>query len=138
MSRTLRLTMVAALIAAGPLLGACAGSGATGSTTAAAMPAAPTPEGRLKNLVWNSAWATACGFQLDTAKLKANYMAYEVAAGTDPAKIASLGNSFDKLHGSIRNMAVGRPDECTEDRIGRIRETVGRYLANDFSPGGAV
>jgi hypothetical protein len=112
--------------------------GVVAGPTAEAPLAVATPESRLKLLAWNSVWAEVCGFTLDTAKLKASYLSYETAAGATPEAIAKLASSFDRARGIIRPAMAGRSDQCTADRIERIRTTVARYLANDFAPGGAV
>ena len=112
----------------------------TGSLGQAGAPAevVNTPDSRLKHLAWNSAWAQVCGFYFDNAKLKSSYLAYEANSGTAPETVAKLATSYDKAQGIIRSGVSSRTDLCTETRLQRIRDSIARYLAGDFSPGGAA
>ena len=114
-----------------------------GTTGSVAPPAAPqaapnTPASRLEHLAWNSAWAQGCGFYFDNTKLKSAYLAYEASAGTPPDQVSRLAGSYDKAQGVIRSIASNRLDQCTEQRLARIRANIARYLAGDFAPGEAV
>ncbi len=115
---------------------------ATGSLTPAAAPTPTelpnTPDNRIKNLAWNSAWAQTCGFYYDNAKLKSSYLAYESQAGTPPETVAKLAAAFDKAQMSFRVLGTAHQDSCTDARLDRIRSSVARYLASDFTPGSAV
>ena len=134
------LSTWAALAAVCSTVAGC--SQTAGSTTAsvAAAPAAVvnTPASRLEHLAWNSAWAKSCGFYFDNAKLKSSYLAYETAAGTPAEQVAKLGNSFDRLQGSIGSIAASQADQCTDRRLEHIRAEIARYLGGDFTPGESV
>ena len=100
--------------------------------------AAPTPESRFKHLAWNSSWAEVCGFNIDYPKLRASYMAYEAINGASAEDVPKLGASLDKAHGILHGAVATRVDLCNDARLERIRATMARYVANDFSPGDAV
>ena len=112
----------------------------TGSPAPAGLPPAAviTPGSRLEHLAWNSAWALACGFYLDNAKLKSTYLAYEASAGTPPDQVAKLASSYDRVQGTFGAVAVTHSDQCTEQRKERIKAAIARYLAGDFNPGEAA
>ena len=100
--------------------------------------AAPTPESRFKHLAWNSAWAETCGFNIDYPKLKGAYLAYEVINGSSAPDVEKLGASLDKARGILLRVVSTRSDLCDTARIERIRGSMARYVANDFTPGEAV
>ena len=110
------------------------------ATTGSAAPAlAPnTTAARLEHLAWNTAWAQNCGFYFDNLKLKSAYLSYEASAGTPPEQVTKLAGTYDRTQGSLRAIAAGHPDECTDQRLERIRTNIARYLAGDFSPGEAA
>ena len=132
----------AAVFSAALILQGCAAQTglSTGSTAVVAAPVAleNTSNNRIKNLAWNSAMAQACGFYFDNAKLKSSFLAYESQAGTPPESVTKLGASYEKAQGTIRALTASRPEMCTESRLDRIRATMARYLAGDFTPGSAV
>jgi len=125
-------------------LGGCAPqatstTGSVGAVAGMAAPnAAPTPESRFKHLAWNAAWAEVCGFTIDYPKLKASYLAYEAASGTPSSDMDRLGGSLDKARSIILRAVGSRADQCDESRLERLRATMARYVAKDFSPGEAV
>jgi hypothetical protein len=130
-----------AIVALGPLMGC---SQQPGSVTASVAPAAAPPEvpntppTRLEHIAWNSAWAQNCGFYFDNQKLKSAYLTYEANAGTSPDQINKLANTYDKVQKSILAIAATHRDQCTDQRNERIRASIARYLAGDFSPGETV
>jgi hypothetical protein len=136
-----------AMAACGLVLSGCTPQtvSTTGSSGAAAGPAgmvasaaAPTPKSRYMNLAWNAAWAETCGFNVDFPKLRSSYLAYEAANGAPPADMENLGASLDKARGLLMRIVASKPDQCDAARIERIRGSMARYVANDFSPGAAV
>lgn len=90
------------------------------------------------NLAWNSAWAETCGFNVDFPKLRTSYLSFEASNGALPADMETLGASLDKARGLLLRIVATKPDQCDSARIERIRASMARYVANDFSPGAAV
>ena len=105
----------------------------TGSVGAVAPVAVATPERRFKNLAWNAAWAEVCGFHVDYPSLKGSYMAYEAVNGARAEDVAKFGASLDKARSLIQRVVASRADECDDKRLERIRASMARYVANDFS-----
>lgn len=136
------LAAACALLLAGcaPQATSTTGSGgAVAETVGMTAPvAAPTAESRFKHLAWNAAWAETCGFNVDYPKLRTSYLAYEAANGTPPTDMEKLGASLDKARGILLRVVATKPDLCDSARIERIRSSMARYVANDFSPGEAV
>jgi len=112
----------------------------TGSTSPTVAPAAApnTTASRLEHLAWNSAWAQGCGFYFDNLKLKSAYLAFEARNGIPPDQVTRLAASYDKTQGLIRSVAANHADQCNEQKLQRIRASIARYLAGDFTPGEAV
>jgi fumarylacetoacetate (FAA) hydrolase family protein len=114
-------------------------AGAVAGTAGMVAPvAAPTAESRFKHLAWNASWAETCGFNIDYLKLRASYLAYEAANGAAPADMDKLGASLDKARSILLRVVATKPDLCDSARIERIRGSMARYVAHDFSPGEAV
>jgi len=125
------------------LLGSLALAGCsqqTAATTASMAPVPPpnTTSSRLERLAWNSAWAQNCGFYFDNQKLKSAFLAFEANSGIAPDQLTKLGRTYDRAQTTIRAIAASHPDECTDQRLEKIRATMARYLAGDFTPGEAV
>jgi hypothetical protein len=70
--------------------------------------------------------------------LKSAYLTYEANAGTAPDQVSKLANTYDKVQKSILAIAATHRDQCTDQRLERIRASIARYLAGDFSPGEIV
>jgi hypothetical protein len=134
------LTLALLLAGCAPQATSTTGSaGAVAGATGMVAPvSAPTAESRFKHLAWNAAWAEVCGFNVDYPKLRISYLAYEAANGTPAADMDRLGASLDKARSIIQRAVATRADLCNSARIERIRSSMARYVANDFSPGEAV
>ena len=79
-----------------------------------------------------SAKASKCGYNFDSQKLKANYMAFETAqAGADAAKIEK---TFDTSRAVIASKLSDPAEFCTEDQTAKIKGDLTRHLAGDFNP----
>ena len=89
-------------------------------------------------MAWNLTWAEICGFNFDNTKMRAAYVDYEQRQGATPEALARLPGSYDKAKGLMHVLSAGHADQCTDDRLARLRETMARYLAGDFSPTSAV
>ena len=83
-----------------------------------------------------AAKAQRCGYNLDTAKLKGNFLAGEgTQAGADVAELAKL----DKVYTSSFNgtMKAASADEayCSQARTAHVKADLTRHLAGDYAPG---
>jgi len=108
----------------------------TGSLTSAPPP--NTASARVEHLAWNTAWAQTCGFYFDDLKLRSTYLAYEANGGMPPEQVTKLGGTYDRTQASLRAIAATHVDQCSGGRLDRIRSSIARYLAGDFSPGDTV
>jgi len=126
------------MVAAGLMLAGCSQQPAPATGSMAPASAPNTPAARLERLAWNTAWAQTCGFYFDNLKLKSTYLAFEANAGMPADQVSRLGPAYDRTQGSLRAIAAAHGDDCTEARLGRIRASIARYLAGDFSPGEAA
>ncbi len=137
------------LIAASALLVAgCSGSGGltTASLTggggeaapaAAAAPPAPPPSdptSRALQVGATSERATRCGFYFDPAKLKANFLAAEAAAGASPEQLQKIEREYEYVRLSVGKKASEEKDYCTEAKAREIKSDLTRHLAGDFTP----
>jgi hypothetical protein len=123
-------------------LAGCSSSGggsgffSTGSTEAPpAKPFFNDPDTRTMQVAWNSVRATKCGFQLDGAKLRANYFAWEAELGTDQTVLAKLNGDYDRIRGLIAQRVGPQPvaEYCNGAQVAEIRRFIQRYMAGDFS-----
>lgn len=117
---------------------ALASTGNLAAPAGAPTPTADTTSGRLSHIAWNTAWAQACGFYFDDAKLKAAYLAFEARSGLPADQMDKVSGYYDRGQAGFRKLAAGHPDQCTPNRLALIQATIARYLAGDFSPGQAV
>lgn len=113
-------------------LAACSGSQTTSSTEPLA-PVSNDPQTRAMQVAWTAERAQRCGFHVDQAKLKANYLGYETAQGLTPQQIGQLDGAYDKIRALIAPR-IKDPAYCTETVVSEIRSDLGRYLAGDFTP----
>lgn len=110
----------------------------TGSTSAAEE--APKPfvndtDTRTTQVAWNSARAEKCGFYLDPAKLKTDYLAWEQELGTEPEQIARLDQNYDGQRAMFGQRLKVQPYEsyCNPAAVSEMRTDVQRYTVGDFS-----
>lgn len=138
--------LVAALLSAA--LGGCANSGGgSGLSTASVLGEAPAsasgetpgitkadPMARPVQVAWTSARAEKCGFNFDSARLKANYIAYEQAQGSDAARLGNITKSYDMTVVKIRSSLAGQEGYCTDRRSNEIKADLQRHLAGNYEP----
>lgn len=107
----------------------------TGSTSASAL-AAPqvvnSPENRLTQVAWTAERANRCHFYLDQDKLKANYLAYEVAQGTSAQSQQNMVGAYDKLR-KLFAERIQDPTYCSAAVNSEVEADLARYLSGDFS-----
>lgn len=122
------------------MLAGCSSSGgsgffSTGSTEPPAKPFFNDPDTRTTQVAWNSVRAQKCGFQLDTASLKASYLAWETGLATDPAVIAKLDGDYEKSRQLVAARVAPQPVAayCTDAQVTETRRFIQRYMAGDFS-----
>ncbi len=138
-ARPLALSLL--LITAGVVVGCGGGGGGTdniitGTTASAAeVPGNLPPESPLARptaVAWTSARAEKCGFYFDSAKLRANYLAYEAQQST-PDQLAKAQQAYDTTFKMIGQRVASNPDYCTDRKSAEIKAELTRHLANDFS-----
>jgi hypothetical protein len=88
--------------------------------------------------VWSSSLAEACGFNVNQASLKSNYLSYEALYGLPPDGQERLSANYDRMRGIVAKMAVSNPDVCTTERVENVRANLARYRAGDFSTGNVL
>jgi len=106
---------------------------ATGSS--APPPFFNDPDTRTTQVAWNSVRAQKCGFQLDPAKLRADYFAWEAQLGTDQTVLAKLNGDYDKAQALIAQRVAAKPvaEYCSEAQVAETRRFIQRYMTGDFS-----
>jgi len=140
-------------IALAALTGLLAGCGSGGSdpqaglSTASILGEAPAaasgdtpgitradPLARPVQVAWTSARAQKCGFNFDPAKLRANYLTWEQASGSDAARMANVTKSYDMTVDKIK-ATIGNADVyCTDKKSAQIKADLTRHLAGNFEP----
>lgn len=113
---------------------------ATGSLGAAAPVAGPlavqpqvSTSERVARAATRSAQAVKCGYNIDPARLKSGYLAYE---GNQGASVEDMGKIAGVYDATVRvTLAEIRPnqDYCTEQRTAEIKADISRHLAGDYS-----
>ncbi len=118
-----------------PSLGMFGGSSDAAPVTTASVPAAPVkPEERAAQVGATSARATKCGYNFDPARLKANYMASEMQAGTPAEQLAKVDKVYDLINLQVKAAVASEGGYCTDSKTREIRSDLTRHLAGDFSP----
>lgn len=127
----------------GLTLAGCSSSGgggsgffSTGSTEAPpAKPFFNDPDTRTTQVAWNTVRAEKCGFQLDGAKLRANYFAWEAQLGTDQIVLAKLNGDYDRVRAMMVQRIGPKPvaEYCSDAQVAETRGFIQRYMAGDFS-----
>ena len=85
-------------------------------------------------MAWTSARAQRCGFNFDTAKLRATYLAYESRQGAAGEQLAKIQNSYDTTFKTISGRVSADPDYCTDKKSADIKVDLTRHLAGDYTP----
>lgn len=142
-----RLTHAAISAIAAGLLAGCSGSSAltTGSLfgsgdkakVAAATPPPPRndPVARAFQVGAVSARAEKCGFNFDPQRLKANFLAGEMALGSSPDEMARVEKLYTTTRNTVAKAIAGESEYCSPERLSYIRGDLKRHLAGDFTPG---
>jgi hypothetical protein len=119
-----------------PSLGMFGGSSeeAAPATTASVAPKPVTPEERATQVGATSARAQKCGYNFDPAKLKANYLASEMQAGTPAAQMAKVDKVYDLMFLQVRAAIAGEAGYCNDAKTKEIKADLTRHLAGDYSP----
>ncbi len=131
------------------VLGGCGGGGTGGSglSTASVLGEAPAsasgetpgiskadPMARPVQVAWTSARAEKCGFNFDSARLKANYIAFEQAQGADATRLGAIAKSYDMTAAKIKGSLAAEDGYCTEKKSSAIKSDLQRHLAGNFEP----
>jgi hypothetical protein len=141
MDRFAQALACALLLGSAALLAGC-GSGASGLTTGATLPA-DAPGGGISNehpmarpisVAWTSARARRCGFYFDPAKLRSSYLAYESQHGAAGDQLAKIQSTYDSTFNTISQRIGADADYCTDKKGVDIKADLQRHLAGDFSP----
>ncbi len=123
----------------GLALAGCSSSGSglfsTGSTPPPPEPFFNDPDTRTLQVAWNSVRAQKCSFQLDVAKLKASYLAWERELGADPTVIGKLDGDYDRVRAMMAERIAPKPvtEYCSNAQVAETRRFIQRYMAGDFS-----
>jgi hypothetical protein len=120
-------------------LAGCSSSGSgflsTASTEPPQKPFFNDPDTRTAQVAWNSVRAQKCGFQIDPAKLRADYFAWEAQLGTDQTVLAKLNGDYDKARALIAQRVAPKPvaEYCSDAQVAETRRFIQRYITGDFS-----
>ena len=80
-----------------------------------------------------SARALKCGFNIDPAKMRTQFLTAETAA--NPADAAKITQVYDTAYkGVSRAVATQGEIYCTEKKVAQIKEALTRHLAGDYTP----
>ena len=138
MDRTTKVVGAGLLLALTAVHAGC-GSSAVGLSTASVGADAPgvtseDPLARPIQVAWTSARAQRCGFNFDTAKLRATYLSYESRQGATGEQLAKIQNSYDTTFKTISGRVSADPDYCTDKKSSEIKVDLTRHLAGDYTP----
>jgi hypothetical protein len=126
------------LIIGAGLLAGCGGNaaGLTTSSTAgeSKIPSNDDPMARPTFVAWTSARAKRCGFFFDAAKLKANYLAYEMKQGANAGALANIEKTYDQTFKGTSDSAWANDDYCSERKGVDIKQELARHLSGDYTP----
>lgn len=110
------------------------GGGAQSSEIVSANPPPSDPTSRALQVGATSARATRCGFYFDPAKLKANFLAAESAAGASPEQLQKIEREYEYTRLSVAKKIAEEADYCSEFKTQEIKRDLSRHLAGDFTP----
>lgn len=136
MKRLVIPILMLSLAACGGSASSLLGGGASKAPSAADLISAPVadPKTRAVQVAWNVSRANKCGFNLDAATLKQNYIAYETTQGLLPEKLPALEKSYEFARIEIADrINKSEGDYCTDKRVNETRADLARYLAGDFA-----
>jgi hypothetical protein len=134
--------IVIPLLLAAAVVSAC--SGGNPLTTSALMggnaakapepvQAANDPVARAMQVGTTSARALKCGFNVDPAKMRTQFLAAEAAA--NPADATRITQVYDTAYkGVTRAVATQSENYCSERKVAQIKSSLTRHLAGDYSP----
>ena len=133
--------MVAVLLLAG--LGGCA-SGSAGLTTGSLGGAAPvsgalavqpqvTASQRVARASVRAAEAVKCGYNVDPAKLRSGYLAYEGNQGATVEEMDKIAKTYDASFRITLAQIKPNEDYCTAQRTAEIKADLARHLSGDYS-----
>lgn len=139
MDRTTKAVGSGLLLVLTALHAGCGSSAVGGLSTASVGADSPgvtseDPLARPIQVAWTSARAQRCGFNFDTAKLRANYLSYESRQGAAGEQLAKLQNSYDTTFKTISGRVSADPDYCTDKKSSEIKADLTRHLAGDYTP----
>jgi hypothetical protein len=139
MDRTTKVVGSGLLLVLTALHAGCGSSAVGGLSTASVGADSPgvtseDPLARPIQVAWTSARAQRCGFNFDTAKLRANYLSYESRQGAAGEQLAKLQNSYDTTFKTISGRVSADPDYCTDKKSSEIKADLTRHLAGDYTP----
>lgn len=115
--------------------GSLFGGGDKPKVAAAPPPPRNDPISRAFQVGAVSARAQKCGFNFDSQRLKANYLAFEVQSGTPAEELAKSEKLFNVTQNSVAKAIANEDGYCSEERLAFIRGDLNRHLAGDFAPG---
>jgi hypothetical protein len=136
-------------MAVGLALTGCSGGsgGSAGLTTAAILDgngtlapgetptvAADDPLARPVQVGWTVARAQKCGFNFDSAKVRAAFLASETQRGVAGDMLGKIEKSYDQTVSTVRGNIAGDGDYCNDKRSAVIKADLQRHLAGDYSP----
>ncbi len=116
-------------LAAGSLFGASSEAHKAENKAAAE---APKPMARPVQVGWTVARAERCGFLLDRAKLKRNYLAWEAQKGVTPEELKKIERAYEFSRLLTTARAKKDPNYCTERVLKVVRADLPRMVAGDF------
>jgi len=124
-----------ALAACGGSASSLLGIGGSPKPAAAELVTNPVndPKTRAVQVAWNVSRAAQCGFNLDSATLKQNYLTYESGQGITPDRLPALEKAyeFSRIETAAR---IARVEQyCNPKRVNETRADLGRYLAGNFA-----
>ncbi len=91
------------------------------------------PVSRAMQVGTTSARALKCGFNIDPAKLRGQFITAETAAS--PADSVKITQVYDTaFRGVSRAVASQGEIYCSERKVAQIKEALTRHLAGDYSP----
>jgi hypothetical protein len=136
---TALLTVLASLL----VMGCSGGSGLTtgtlfggGEDNAKQQVAAPPkadPSTRAFQVGSVAARAQKCGYNFDSAKLQASFLANEAAQGIADEQIERARKIYDIAYRGVSKGVAEQAAYCSKKRTAAIKKDLTRYLAGDFS-----
>lgn len=103
-----------------------------GSTSAPAAPSS-TPTSRAFQVGSTAARAAKCGYNFDSNKLRASFLAYE-ASQTPGQDQANVVTTYDTAYTGVTKATGQQSGYCTDAKTREIKAALNRHLAGDYSP----